>query len=302
MFYRTLGSFGVRNKTKYIASVRDFSVRLLGRTHWAPKFPGSKFKKPLRRNLMRYLAAICVMLASLSGAAAIPLSGARVQGVQVDADKNTATIHLVNGSSKDISAYVVSVKVKCVSGRTNYSELLVDLLPLMMTKLEQSQASSMSEGAFHAGEARDEVANLAADPSDPATKADAEVIAMVYSDRTAEAQSAEALERVLALRRGIALARQEATEIINKAVGNPGETHPSAVAAEGIRQLALRSKTEHTGELQTEFLVILDDLQRAPSDSLQSGVNERDYLTRYVARATQRASTALAHSQIRREP
>lgn len=61
----------------------------------------------------------------------------------------------MNSSNKDITAYVISFNVTYADGRTNRSELLVDLLPLMITKMDQFPASSLGDGAFHAGEARE---------------------------------------------------------------------------------------------------------------------------------------------------
>lgn len=226
--------------------------------------------------------------------------GASVINVQLDTDKNTATIHIQNGSSKDISAYVISVDITYANGQTSHSELLVDLLPLMMTNHEQSAAAPLSEGAFRAGEARGEVATFSSDPSNPATKANAELMAVVYSDRTADVRSSEALTRVLTVRRGVALARQESADIIRKAVDDPSEAHPAAAAAAAIQQLLLRSKAAHSGELQTELLSAIDDMQRAPDVSVQLGVSERDYLNRWIAKSVQRASTALSHTEIRR--
>jgi hypothetical protein len=125
------------------------------------------------------------------------------------------------------------------------------------------------------------------------------VIAVVYSDRTAEVQSAKALERVLSVRKGTALARQESAEIINGTVRNSSEAHPSAAAADGVRRMLLRSRTEHTGELPTELLAIIDDLQRAPADALQLGISEREYLSRYATKAAQRRAHLLPHPALR---
>lgn len=251
---------------------------------------------------MRHLAAACMLLAFPSGAAAGPPRGATIRDARLNSNGNSATIRIVNSSNKDISAYVISVNVGYANGETNYSELLVDLLPLMMTKLEESAASSLRDGAFRAGETRSEVAAFKADPRNPAARVDADVVAVVYSDQTAEAQSEGALSRIVAVGNGIALARRESADIINRSLGDAEEAHPSAAAAAGVRKLLLHEKKEHSGELQTELLAILDDLQRAPDISLQSGTSERDYLSQYAASAAQRATIALAHARIRREP
>jgi nucleoside 2-deoxyribosyltransferase len=245
------------------------------------------------------LAVFVLLSASLAPAA---VSGAKVLGVEVDAHNSTATIHLLNTSSKDISAYVLSFDAIYGNGRVDHSEILVDLLPLMMTRVNQIPGASLGDGSLRSAEARDEVENLAAETRNPLTRADATVIAVVYVDRTADAQSGTALERVLALRRGIALARNESADVINKATMNRGEAHPSAVAADGIRKIVLRSKADHTGESVTELLSIVDDMLRAPSEALGLGISERDYLTRYARESAVRGSTALTHAQVRREP
>jgi hypothetical protein len=244
--------------------------------------------------------AWALFVSTISMAAAA--GGVKVQNVRLDAAENAAIIHIVNNSEKEISAYVISIDVTYAGGRKYYSEQLVDLLPLMMTKADESATSSLSDGAFRAGETRDEVATLPTDPRNPVVKVDAAVIAVVYSDRTVEARSEDAVERVLAVRRGIALARKEAADVISKAAADAQESDPSAAAVAEIRQMLLRSKLEHSGELRTELLSILDDLQRAHELSLPSGVSERDYLRGYAAKSSQRASTTLANTQIRREP
>jgi hypothetical protein len=272
-------------------------IILLGRTYRAVESGKILIKEA---NAMKCALAVFVLLyASLATAA---VSGAKVLGVDVDAHKSTATIHLLNTSGKDISAYVLSFDATYANGHTDHAEILVDLLPLMMTMVDQAPGSSLDDGSFRAAEARDEVESLPAGTGNPLTKADAAVIVAVYVDRTADAQSDAALERVLALRRGIALARSEAADVIHKAAMSRGQAHPSAVAADGVREILLRRKTDHTGESVTELLSIVDDMVRAPAEAAGSGLSERDYLARYAMKATVRSSTAFAQAQIRREP
>jgi len=249
---------------------------------------------------MKCALAVFVLLSASLATAAVP--GAKVLGVDVDAHKGTATIHLLNASGKDISAYVLSFDAAYANGHTDHTEILVDLLPLMMTMVEQAPGSSLNNGSFRAAEARDEVENLPTGTGNPLTRAEAAVIVAVYVDRTVDAQSDAALERVVALRRGIALARSESADVIYKATTSRGQAHPSAVAADGVREILLRRKTDHTGESVTELLSIVDDMVRAPAEAAELGLGERDYLTGYATKATARGSTALAQAQIRREP
>lgn len=229
------------------------------------------------------LAAFLLLSASLALGA---VSGAKVLGVDVDAHNSVTTIHLLNTSGKDISAYVLSFDATYANGHRDHTEILVDLLPLMMTMADQNQVpgSSLGDGSFRAAQTRDEVENQPAGIGNPLTKAEAAVIVVVYVDRTADAQSSTALERVLALRRGIALARSESADVIYKATMSRGEAHPSAVAADGVREIVLRCKTDHTGESVTELLSIIDDMVRAPAEAAWSGLSERGYLTLYAGR------------------
>ena len=169
---------------------------------------------------------------------ASPPIGAVVQTWHYDVTTKQLTIRIANTSSKEITAYNLSVAIRFVNGTSNSSEMTEDLLPLMATVSvvnSDELRQQYGNGTFGVGTTRDQVIPQTQDVRD--VYAIVDVVA--YADRTADVQNARAFNHLVAARKGMLLAVQQANGVIKQALGSPD---PNAAAAKELTRLADVSK------------------------------------------------------------
>lgn len=220
--------------------------------------------------------------------------GAVVVSHDYDSANNTVTLHLVNQSHKDITAYNIKIK-ETYAGGINEHEYLHDTLQLMLNIEEWTAAKDPSgeqlrqqfgNGTFAAGTNQDEVIHV----QPGLLNFEAVIDTVTYADKTAETTNKDALNRVLGNWKAAAQTIETSNEIIKHALANSQDPTPNETAAKEIEQVRHNWETEHhranlnPGALQS----VITDLRNAPKNSA--------YLNDYVTRKTHRAAVLREHA------
>src|SRR4029077_474916 len=188
---------------------------------------------------LRLAFALVVALCPIASLAQSPPLGAVVQTWNYDPVAKVLTLHVLNTSHKDITAYNISLTIKYADGTTAFAESTKDFSPLMATMLEAGSdgymRSNCGNGTFAAGGSRDDT--FAGQPKD-ITDVTAILDVVAYSDSTADVQNERAFNRLVVMRRGRALAAQKVTEVIRQVLNDPKISTPSAAAAAELTRLA----------------------------------------------------------------
>jgi hypothetical protein len=246
--------------------------------------------------LVLCLAVLCIVSASVP--VALPQTGGTpgtiLQAWDIDAAKNIVTLHLVNTTGKDITAY--NIKIKETYGTsvneheysTDTVELMLNIQDLAGTPRGEQLRQMYGNGTFQAGRTRDEVLHV----QPGLTNFEATLDTAIYADKTAETTNQEALDRALTARKGFAYTIQMTNEIIKKALANAQDSTPQETAAKEIEQLRRTWEAHrHQDNLNAGALqAVLNDLKNAPSQNTAAFLND------YVAKKDQRASVLLEHA------
>ncbi len=255
----------------------------------------------MRRISLPFVLA-CLILAVSTHAQQQPKAGtvegmgATVDSIQIDATSGVATVRITNISTKDITAYNLSLDVVYSNGRETHTERQTDLLGLMLTIQAAPPGAFPSNGSFHPGETREETVSVAGSASyGAASRVNGTVDAVVYADRTADVKNEAALKRILANRRAAAQASIEALKIIRGNLANANVVDPISASVSGVKQLLAQAKAQPGRLLDTEVLSIISDLNglsRTPSASRGKSLEE------YVTKREARTAKMLASVQI----
>jgi len=177
-----------------------------------------------------------------------------------EAQHKMLTLHLVNNTGKDITAYNISIAERYADGSTNYADgrpndihdhqHMRDLLNVMINvqyaKWDWNAfGGKYGNGTFPAGARRDQAIQESKDISD----VDAVVDMVAYADATADVQNEQAFRQLLAVRKGQLRAMEKADEITKRVLADLKVDSPiSAVLAELItfrRHLSNRPTGQH---------------------------------------------------------
>ena len=216
--------------------------------------------------------------------------GASVQNISLDPSKSTATVRMLNSSSKDISAYTLAIDLSFANGKTIHDERLEDYLPI----------PENAKKLWHPGTSRELV--VPAGTSTPIAKTEAKVVAIIYADRTADVDNEAAYQRMIDSRKGRAAAMAEVVKALRTAVANSAGPHPSEKASNSIKQLLYEAKASGSGDMHGELTVALQTLQDAPKAAARLNVNEADYLTAYATEMNRLVSVSAEQAVVRRNP
>ena len=176
------------------------------------------------------LAMLSLAIAAFAGFV-VPLRaspGAVTLSWDYDATAKVVTIHLLNATNKDITAYAINVTIMHPDGNADTTERIADFLPLMASNAD---VPGNDKGTFAAG--------TSFDTPVPQTKEVTNVIIVLdvvaYLDGTAEVHNKEVFDHILAMRKALLLATQQASQAITKALTSPD---PKTAAVEEIKRLA----------------------------------------------------------------
>lgn len=235
-------------------------------------------EKPVTRRIP-YLAALLCMAVSLRGS---PPIGAVIQGSHYDRTKQIATFELVNISHKDITAYSLLVRATfpdTTMGVWNYGG---DFLP----HIAQTGTGALAPGATFTVDVPVGQQQLQA--------VTATVDLVVYADDTADVLNQSMFETIVSGRKGRAAGLQKANELLQSALADPNDPHPSLTVAAKLKGLA---KQYANGEQSMGLLIAATDISNAPK-SIGRSDKEDAYLRVLIKTQQDRASIMSAHTQL----
>jgi len=230
-----------------------------------------------------------------------------------EAQHKMLTLHLVNNTGKDITAYNISIAERYADGSTNYldgrpndihdHQQMRDLLNVMID-VQQAKwgwnafGGKYGNGTFPAGARRDQVIPESKDISD----VDAVVDVVAYADATADVQNEQAFKQLLAIRKGQLLAIEKVNEIIKRVLADPKVDSPiSAVLAELIPLADAASAKNHSGhpDEENQDFQLLGDIQNLKSmQRAKMTITEREHLARYVEEHEKRIELMSPHCHL----
>lgn len=220
----------------------------------------------------------------------------------VDMAKKTVTLHLINSTGKDITAYSINIK-ETYGQHVNEHEFSTDSVGLMLNIQDLAGTADgdnlrklYGNGTFQSGTNHDEVIHV----QPGMTTFDATLEVVIYADKTVETTNPEALNRALSSRKAYADTLQAANQVIQKALANPNDPNPHQTAAQQIEQLQSGwANKNHSANFNAgAFQEVLTDLQYAPTASKAAGKSVREYLNDYIAKKNQRATALLDHAKL----
>ena len=235
--------------------------------------------------------------------AAVPLRaspvGAIVQSWHYDSVQRTLTLQVVNTSSKEITAYSLSIIVTYADGTINRSELSEDFLPAMISASEsESVRQQEGNGAFAPGASREKV--IPNTNTNEITNVTASVGVVIYADRKADVQDERAFNRLLAMRKGSALAAQQVTEVLAGILADSTISDPAAAAEAELKRLADGSGPTRSSN-DTDPKAYAKIHLREVSQNIQRASNRNEFVRQLVKQEKDTATTATLHAQVVKE-
>jgi hypothetical protein len=208
------------------------------------------------------------------------LPGVVIESWHYDAQQKTLTLHLVNRSHKDVTAFNISIAEKYADGSTDYADgrqsgihdhqKMEDLLGAMISfqsgdrprsgmvaarsstggkdgALQEIMRQQMIQtfsgnGTFAAGTSRDVIDFVSKDVSD----IDAVVDVVAYADGTAQViDNDRAFRNLVAERKGPLLAMEKVTEVVKRVLAEPMVMSPLDAAIRELTPLVDAAETKH---------------------------------------------------------
>jgi hypothetical protein len=235
------------------------------------------------------MALLCIIaFASTLRAASPPAPiGAVVQGSHYDPSKQIVTFNLVNTSHKDITAFSLLVRANFPDGTAGIWSYGGDFLP----HIAQMGTGALAPGAVFS-------VNVPVGQQ-PLQSASATVELVVYADDTADVLNQSMFNTIVAQRKGRMLGLQKANELLQLALADPNDAHPSITVAAKLKALA--KQYENNPSAGEESLGLLDaatNISNAPKSAIGRSDKEDAFLRALVKTQQGRVSVMLPHTQI----
>jgi hypothetical protein len=204
-------------------------------------------------------------------------------------EPKTLILHVLNNSGKDITAFTLTNRHRLPDGTSDkaiQSQITSDMLPSLINiqlakdpREEQKQRDS-GKGLFFAGTTQDIPLNGVKDASELDIAADV----VFYADGTFDEQNDYTFKRMLATRQGRLLAMKRVDEIINKALADPANEHPTgAVLGELMKhevEIMARKRDTPYDYSWTQQVYVQNETQNVKyMQEPQKGTSERQRLT-----------------------
>ena len=265
------------------------------------------------------------------------LLGVVIEGWHYDPALKTATLHLVNNSYKDVTAFNISIAEKYADGSTNYldgtpsdihdHQMMEDMLMAMINiqtevvpqgsgtlavgsarsvgaMREVRQGVEGGNGTFAAGTSRDYVDHVGKDVSD----IDAVVDVVAYADGTAQVQNNDrGLRNLLGERKGQLLAMQRVVEVSKRVLADPMVVSPLDAVIQQLTPLVdsadmvkNRPPEDAEGNVAMHLRNDLKNFEMIQRSQIWSQINisEREWLARYVEQHEKRIELMKPHCEI----
>jgi hypothetical protein len=230
---------------------------------------------------MFYLTALSCMAISLRGSP--PTIGAVVQGSHYDRAKQIATFDLVNTSHKDITAFSLLVRATFLDGTAGTWNYGGDFLP----HIADTGTGALAPGATFAVEVPVGQQQL--------QEVTATVDLVVYADDTADVLNQSMFDTIVSARKSRAAGLQKANELLQSALADPNDPHPSLTVLAQLQALA----KQHENDWQSlGLLEAATDISNAPKSPAGRSDREDAFLRTLIKTQQDRASVMSAHTQL----
>lgn len=231
-----------------------------------------------------------VYLTALLGVVAVPLRGsppigAVVQGSHYDPEKQVVTFDLLNSSSKQITAVSLMVRVTHPDGTESIWNYGGDFLPFMIDSGGKGAPAPGATFSISVPLGQQEVQT---------TSATVDVV--VYADYTADVLNDKVFQSIVSQRKGRALGLQKANQLLQNALADPNDAHPSVTVAGEIKEL-VKQYNSSGGFEAAGLLVAATNISNAPKSSGRSE-KEDDYLRALIKRQQDHIALMLPHTQL----
>jgi len=217
------------------------------------------------------------------------LLGVVIESWHFDPQHKTLTLHLVNQSHKEVTAYNISIAEKYEDGSTNPwyaegiphnlqdSQMMEDMLNLMNQPNRKAFAAGTTYDYVMYGQEK-EIADI-----------EAVVDVVAYADGTADVlDNDRAFRNLVAERKGRLLAMEKVTDIIKRALADPMVSDPVSAALNELLPFAesLDAKTKNSSPEVAENNVArnlrgdIQNLERMQQEKM-SGAAQRESIAGY---------------------
>src|SRR5712664_2861702 len=245
--------------------------------------------------LMLFLAVLAVPLR------ASPPIGAVVQDSHYDAAKQIVTFNLLNTSHKDITAYCMQVRVNHPDGTASTWEYGGDFLPFMVDVIQAGHPIPPYQGNGALKPGAISAIDVPLGQQEVQT-ASATVDVVVYADGTADVLNEQVFENIVSQRKGRVLGLQKANELLQNALADPNDAHPSITVAAKLKALAKEYENNPPTGGAFEGAGLLDaatNIANAPK-SPTGREKEEAYLRALLMRQRNRIPLIMPHTQLRK--
>jgi hypothetical protein len=252
-------------------------------------------------NMIRYVTSALVFVAFATGIQSLrasppnPPIGAVVQESRYDPAKGVATFSILNRSHKGITAVNLLVRVIRRDGTTITSGYGGDFLPYMVQAIDEGLPDN---GVFAAGTVFAMDVPLG---QQEVQVASASVDVVVYADDTADVLNKQIFESIISARTGRILGMQKANELLENALADPNDPHPSVTAVAQIKKLLEQYHANPQAGAAYEGLGLADaamNIANAPKSPAGRTENEDSYLRKLIKTHQNRVSLFLPHTKL----
>lgn len=240
-----------------------------------PQF--ARREKPMTKRLPYLTALLCLFAIPLRGS---PM-GAEVQGSHYDAAKQIVTFDLLNTSHKDITAYALLVRVIRSDGTPAVWTYGGDFVPFM--------SQNGGNGALKPG------ATVAVDVplgQQKIESASATVNVVVYEDNTADVLNEQIFQSIAEGRKAWMLGLQEANQLLQSALGDASDPHPSNTVLAKLTALA-KTRPSSVGLMDAAT-----NIANAPKSPAGRSDKEDNYLRTLIKAHQDRIAIISAHTRL----
>lgn len=244
-------------------------------------------RKTMKYMLLSLALGILFSASMAAQTSQVAQSGLAVQNVQLDPAHHLATISLLNGGDRTITAFTISVAEVYQNGGVHRHELTEDYGPNLAAVGK----------ALIAGQIKEESDFYSEPPNNPVVHVETKVVAVICADQTAEGER-EPLQRIVTVRKGIAAALDYSAKSLEAALNNASESHPVLRAAEAIRATAAKNPPGmDAAYLQNTAKNLEDAAEHAAAENR----SERDLLQQRLAQIQEQAALFAAFSEIKEQ-
>jgi hypothetical protein len=222
--------------------------------------------------------------------------GAVVQTSHYDAAKGIVTFSVLNTSHKDITAISLQVRVIHPDGSAGTFEYGGDFLPFMLYLAEGGHPTAQGARAPGAVFAMDVPLG-----QQEVQSASAIVDVVVYADDTADVLNEQIFKSIVSQRKGRMLGLQKANELLQKALADPNDAHPSITVAAELKSLAKQYQTNPPQGGASEGIGLLEaatNISNAPKSPTGRSQKEDDYLRGIIKTHQNRISLLSPHTEL----